>query len=154
VSGEPISPFWLDLGERLKAARNAAEITQPQLAERLALTRSSIANAEAGRQRLDAEALASAAAACRCDLTWLITGEQPTEQQPPHLAHRIVAAMKELADAKPTLRFVLAMDDSQNPGKHAVLKANCSEPEAVHTLALALARMTFPPSPSPERNTQ
>jgi transcriptional regulator with XRE-family HTH domain len=84
VTAAPISPFWIELGERLKAARVAAEMTQTQLAERLALTRSSIANAEAGRQRIDGETIVAAAGVLGCDAGWLLTGQEVDGRpQPP-----------------------------------------------------------------------
>lgn len=76
--------------------------------------------------------------------------EQPAEDP----ARQIVAAMRALADAKPSLRFVLATDDRDDPKKHAVLKANCTEAEAVFSLSLALTRLTNPNRPeatSPEQ---
>lgn len=44
--------FYKDLGARLAKARKDASLTQAQLAGRLGLARSAIANIEAGRQNL------------------------------------------------------------------------------------------------------
>lgn len=46
------APFWAQLGQAVKAARTAAGMTQQQLSELCGVTRSSIANTEAGRQAL------------------------------------------------------------------------------------------------------
>ena len=46
-----IAQFYLDVGRRVRAARSVAGLTQAQLADRVGLRRSSIANLEAGRQR-------------------------------------------------------------------------------------------------------
>jgi transcriptional regulator with XRE-family HTH domain len=52
-SSDPkIDRFYLAVGELVRAARGAARMTQAQLAEGASLTRSSIANIEAGRQRV------------------------------------------------------------------------------------------------------
>lgn len=48
---EEIDQFYLLLGARVKEARRRKSLSQAALAERLGLTRASIANLEAGRQR-------------------------------------------------------------------------------------------------------
>lgn len=53
-----------------------------------------------------------------------------------------------LADEKPSIRLVLAMQDGKDATKHGVLRANCSEPEALNLLALATWRLTLPSPPS------
>jgi transcriptional regulator with XRE-family HTH domain len=50
--GAAIERFYLAVGARVREARTAARMTQAQLAEGLGLTRSSVANLEAGRQRV------------------------------------------------------------------------------------------------------
>jgi transcriptional regulator with XRE-family HTH domain len=45
-----ISTIEAEIGARIRAARTGREMTQADLAERIGLTRSSIANIEAGRQ--------------------------------------------------------------------------------------------------------
>jgi transcriptional regulator with XRE-family HTH domain len=48
---EPIQAFYVDLGLRIKRGRQQVHVSQADLALRLGLTRASIANVEAGRQR-------------------------------------------------------------------------------------------------------
>jgi transcriptional regulator with XRE-family HTH domain len=50
VSG--VSRFYAEFGRRLREARDEAGLSQRELAERLGLTRGSVANVEAGRQGL------------------------------------------------------------------------------------------------------
>lgn len=144
--------FWPAFGERVAKARNAAGITQTELAKRLGLTRSSVANIEAGRQHPTVEKASMLATVLRCDPGWLLAGEQ---QAPPPMdaAERIVAEMRALADVKPSLRLVLAMQDGQDATKHGVLRANCTEPEALNLLALATWRLTLPPASSADEET-
>ncbi|MFI2353048.1 helix-turn-helix domain-containing protein [Streptomyces sp. NPDC019443] len=47
-----IDRFYMAVGERVRGARTAARMTQAGLAAQLGLTRSSVANLEAGRQRI------------------------------------------------------------------------------------------------------
>lgn len=139
--------FFPAFGARVKHAREAAGLTQLELAKRLGLTRSSVANIEAGRQKPTVEKAAMAATVLRCDPGWLLAGEQ--EAPPPiDAAERIVREMRALADEKPSIRLVLAMQDGKDSTKHGVLRANCSEPEALNLLALATWRLTLPPSSS------
>jgi transcriptional regulator with XRE-family HTH domain len=150
--GEEFS--WPAFGARVKEAREAADLTQTELARRLGMTRSSVANFEAGRQKPTVEKAVEVAVALRCDPAWLLVG--PRAADPPvHASERIVREMRALADEKPSLRMVLALQDGQDATKHGVLRANCSEPEALNLLALATWRLTLPPTSSTdEGNTR
>jgi transcriptional regulator with XRE-family HTH domain len=50
-------PFYRELGERLRRARQSARLTQGKLADAVQLSRSSIANIERGRQPIYIHAL-------------------------------------------------------------------------------------------------
>lgn len=65
----------VNYGGRLSDARALAQFTQTQLAEALGLSRSSVSNIEAGRQRSPAQQVAMTAGVLGVDLTWLLTGE-------------------------------------------------------------------------------
>lgn len=73
VTEEQIARFYADLGQRVQRARTAARVTQQQLASAAGLTRSSIANVEAGRQRVPTHVLAAMACALRVDAGDLFT---------------------------------------------------------------------------------
>ncbi|WP_305787839.1 helix-turn-helix domain-containing protein [Symbioplanes lichenis] len=49
---DEIDLFYIEVGKRIRDARNAARITQAELADAVGLTRTSITNLEAGRQRM------------------------------------------------------------------------------------------------------
>jgi transcriptional regulator with XRE-family HTH domain len=49
---DAIDQLYIAIGRRVKEARQHAGLTQTELASRLELTRSSVANIEAGRQRV------------------------------------------------------------------------------------------------------
>ena len=49
--------FWTTLGERVRAFRKHGDMTQGELAEEAGYTRTSIANLEAGRQKMPAYGL-------------------------------------------------------------------------------------------------
>lgn len=76
--------FYADFGQRMRSAREAAGLTQQQLADRLALTRSSVANIEAGRQRALLHVAAAVAEA---------TGTQARDLLPDHTASAASAAI-------------------------------------------------------------
>jgi transcriptional regulator with XRE-family HTH domain len=70
------------VGMRVRAAREAARITQQELAGRIGLARSSVANLEAGNQDITVTRLALLAEVLRLDLADLIReGDLPA---PPH----------------------------------------------------------------------
>jgi transcriptional regulator with XRE-family HTH domain len=52
VTEDEIDRFYLELGRRVRDARSDAGVTQAHLAEAIQMTRSSVANLEAGRQRV------------------------------------------------------------------------------------------------------
>lgn len=51
-SEDQVDELYEAIGDRIKAARTLAKITQTDLGRQIGLTRSSIANIEAGRQRV------------------------------------------------------------------------------------------------------
>ncbi|WP_433081604.1 helix-turn-helix domain-containing protein [Dactylosporangium sp. CA-052675] len=61
ASNEAIDRFYADVGQRIRDARAESGATQSQVAARAGLTRSSIANIEAGRQRVPLHVLAMVA---------------------------------------------------------------------------------------------
>lgn len=77
-----MSRFTSEYGQRVREARVTAGLSQTELGERLSLTRSSIANIEAGRQPASAEQVIQTAEALGCDPRWLLTGWQPGRAAP------------------------------------------------------------------------
>jgi len=77
--------FYVDLGQRVRDARTTAGLTQDQLARLLRLTRTSVANLEAGRQRISAHTLAVTADALNVTVTDLTPAFR-------HLAEPVAAA--------------------------------------------------------------
>lgn len=73
---EAIDRFYADLGRRVRDARVKLNLTQGQLAAQLGLTRSSVANLEAGRQRIPIHVLAQAAILLRVDASDLFSESQ------------------------------------------------------------------------------
>jgi transcriptional regulator with XRE-family HTH domain len=80
VTDDGIRHFYAELGHRIRAARIAHGLTQGALADRLDLTRTSIANLEAGRQRISAHTLAVAAAVLDVPLAELLPAVRPSRQ--------------------------------------------------------------------------
>ena len=79
--GWQASPCMQRVGLRIAEARNAAGLTQQQLAEVIGLTRTSVTNMEVGRQSIDAVQLAQIARALRTTLDALL----PADDLPPAL---------------------------------------------------------------------
>jgi transcriptional regulator with XRE-family HTH domain len=73
---EPLGPYWAEIGRRIRHARVGAGLTQGELAGLVGYTRTSICNAEAGRQTIDALRLALIAKATgtTCDALASVLG--------------------------------------------------------------------------------
>lgn len=69
--------YNVELGARIAEARNAAGLSQSDLSTRMGLTRSSVANTEAGRQKMRAEQVMAIAEITGSDPRWLLTGWGP-----------------------------------------------------------------------------
>jgi transcriptional regulator with XRE-family HTH domain len=82
----PAAEFQAAYGGRVREARTAAGITQTVLAQRLGLTRASVANIEAGRQGASAFSVIVTAGILGCDPHWLLTGQALMPQSWPGLA--------------------------------------------------------------------
>jgi transcriptional regulator with XRE-family HTH domain len=73
------------VGEKIRVARQAARMTQDQVAKRIGMTRSSVANLEAGRQDMNLSRLAGLARVLSLDLNEVIAlVELPPEPPVPH----------------------------------------------------------------------
>ncbi|UOZ10201.1 helix-turn-helix transcriptional regulator [Amycolatopsis sp. WQ 127309] len=64
--------FYSVVGNKIKEIRTRAKVTQTDLAKALGLTRSSVANIEAGRQRLQLHGLVQAATVLRVPIDHLV----------------------------------------------------------------------------------
>lgn len=72
-----LATFYIELGARIKTHREWAGLTQEQLAKATGLTRSSIANIEAGRQRCDIHVLVQIADRLHADPRGLLPTAGP-----------------------------------------------------------------------------
>ncbi|WP_079085593.1 helix-turn-helix domain-containing protein [Streptomyces dysideae] len=92
-----IDRFYASVGDRVRDARSAARMTQAELADRLSLARSSIANIEAGRQRIPLHVFFLIADALGADAKDLLPNGV-TSQETPKLSNieaRLAAAPDE-----------------------------------------------------------
>ena len=74
---EPGAALYRRIGGAIKATRQARGLTQAQIADAVGVLRTSVANIEAGRQRLPIDLLYDIADALRCDPRELLP---PTEE--------------------------------------------------------------------------
>lgn len=74
--------FYVSVGDRIRSARTAARLTQAELAGRLGLARSSVANIEAGRQRVPLHVFVAIAEALAVDISELIPDGSESGQTP------------------------------------------------------------------------
>ncbi|MFI9580624.1 helix-turn-helix domain-containing protein [Streptomyces sp. NPDC052236] len=83
------------IGTRVKIARNAAGLTQQELADFLAHTESWMANVEAGRMPLDRYSLITAIAErCDVDVVWLLGQPYRLQRNGGNLAHAHIPALR------------------------------------------------------------
>ncbi|MHC1558192.1 helix-turn-helix domain-containing protein [Actinomycetospora sp. C-140] len=76
LTAEALSEFYRRLGRRVRDARIEAGLSQAALADALQLTRSSVANLEGGRQRIQAHTLVTLAKALAVDPQSLLPEEE------------------------------------------------------------------------------
>jgi transcriptional regulator with XRE-family HTH domain len=84
-------------GARFRHCREASRLTQLELAEKVGLTRSSIANIEAGRQKSTIEDATRYAAALAVDPAWLAFGRVTIGQPGPPAPRQAVSTAELLA---------------------------------------------------------
>lgn len=80
IDDAKISRFYRDVGSRVRTARAAANLTQDDLAKSVGVTRSSIANFEAGRQRIPLHVFALIAEAMKASFVDLLPRRAISDQ--------------------------------------------------------------------------
>jgi transcriptional regulator with XRE-family HTH domain len=83
VEDAGIEDFYAHTGEKVRSARVGAGISQDVLAQRVGLTRSSIANLEAGRQRIALHLFVAICQALEKDVCELLPPGQPEPHRSP-----------------------------------------------------------------------
>ncbi|HEX5119862.1 MAG TPA: helix-turn-helix transcriptional regulator [Pseudonocardiaceae bacterium] len=78
--------FATALGERVRAARIAASMTQDMLGDTVGWKRSMVSNVEAGRSRVLAEKIPRLAQELGVSVVWLLTGDGEWTPPAPHHA--------------------------------------------------------------------
>lgn len=105
---DEIRAFYSQVGRRVQRLREDRRLTQEHLAARLQLTRASIANLEAGRQRISAYHLVTLAATLGVTIGDLVPVDAPVRQAaslpdtpPEHLdlLQQVLAAAADDGDA-------------------------------------------------------
>jgi len=96
VEDAGIEDFYALVGSKVRSARVAAEISQEFLANKVGLTRSSVANLEAGRQRIALHLFAAIAHALNKDACELLPERSRSQS---HRASIISDLQEELADS-------------------------------------------------------
>jgi len=99
VEDAGIEDFYALVGSKVRSARLAAEISQEFLANKVGLTRSSVANLEAGRQRIALHLFAAIAHSLNKD-----TCELLPERSQSHRVSIISDLQEELADSPETMQ--------------------------------------------------
>ena len=95
-----IDSFYASVGGKVRLARVAADVSQELLAQRVGLTRSSIANLEAGRQRVALHLFFLIADALNKGVCELL----PSEGSRPHNQPNLVNIDNKLVDSPETMR--------------------------------------------------
>ena len=120
-------------GWRLQTARRKAGLTQDQLAARLGLSRSSVANIESGRQGVGVDGVFAHARALDVDPAWLLTGRESVDHLPPVqspvLLGLLLEAQRELEDIAVGLsavagRIASALAEARQPLLPRGLRSN------------------------------
>lgn len=122
IAPPPMTPdehsFFEALGQRIARARKDADLTQVQLAERLAIPQPQLASYEIGRRRVPVSLLPRLARALAIPIEALIdegaatphTGQARTRRGPPSRLEQQLDAVSQLPKAQQ--RFVMQMLDT------------------------------------------
>jgi len=103
-----VDSLYAEFGSLVRAARRNADLTQAQLADAIGLTRTSVANIEAGRQRAFLETLYRVAGAVGCQPRELLpdVSTLPAERGLPEIVNTQEPAVqqwiKDIATAGPS----------------------------------------------------
>lgn len=118
---DTVDTFSKSFGSRVKEAREAAGLTQTQLADRLGMTRSSVANIEAGRQKPAVATAARCADVLRCDPGWLLSGDDAEVRRRglDNLRTQLVSILRRLDTAGVEGGYLLPDLVAENLGKSA-----------------------------------
>ena len=84
-----------EIAKRLRLAREAAGLSQGQVAKRLELHRPTVSEIEAGRRRVSAEEIACFANLFNVDVNWIMNGAKAVED-----SDKIVLAARQLSKLK------------------------------------------------------
>ena len=104
-----IDGFYHELGRRVAARRKLIDVTQAEIGQRLGVSRASIANIEAGRQRLHVHQLYDLARALRLDsLADLLPLEIPVIDDSEPIGSRHVVSAVQRGQIDGLIRNVLA----------------------------------------------
>lgn len=108
-----LGTYWTGFGRRLAHARIHTGLSQTELADEFGRSRSSIANIEAGRQRLNADDIITIANLLDTDPVWLFTGDTPTTPAVPvaRTVARTATALADLLDRHATELRALTTTD-------------------------------------------
>jgi len=99
VEDAGIEDFYALVGSKVRSARLAADMSQELLANQVGLTRSSVANLEAGRQRMALHLFVAITYALDKDACEILP-----ERPRPHGAGMITGLQRELADSPESMQ--------------------------------------------------
>ena len=92
MNDEQAKILYLQIGERVKAAREAAGLTQGELSERIAMTRASVTNIEKARQSVQIHTLYTIARELHVPVFALLP-EDDVQAPPPDVEARLERAL-------------------------------------------------------------
>lgn len=97
------------VGERIRDARNRASLSQAKLAEKLQMSRTSVVNIEAGRQRLPLHVLWQVAEELGTEAALLLPKQSDYQKQtqPISLSKDMIEKIEEAANGDPATRINL-----------------------------------------------
>ena len=116
IASAPMTPdertFFTGLGQRIAKARNDADLTQQQLAERLGILQPQLASYEVGRRRVPVSLLPQIAETLAVSLDELIGKKdvQPAKRGPAPKLQQQIERIQQLPRSKQ--RFVIEMLDT------------------------------------------